>query len=96
MKSKTPLVESIKLKILPVLKKNRIQKAGVFGSCARGKPKKNSDVDVVIEFNGSLLTLIRIERELQKALKRKVDLLTYKGINHHLRGKILSEEIRII
>ena len=96
MKIKTSLIERIKPKILPILRKNRIRKAGVFGSYAQGKPKKTSDIDIVIEFNGSLLTLVRIERELQKALKRKVDLLTYKGINPHIREKILSEEIRIV
>lgn len=96
MKNKTTVLESITSKVIPILKKNKISRAGVFGSYAQGKPKKDSDIDILIEFNGSLLTLVRIERELQKALKRKVDLLTYKGINHHLRDKILSEEIRII
>ena len=34
--------------------------------------------------------------ELEKTLGKKVDLLTYKGINHHLKERILDEEVRII
>jgi len=89
-------IERIKLKALPILKKYGVNKAGIFGSYATGKNKKNSDVDILIEFNGSLLTLVGIEMELKKKLRKKVDLLTYGGINHLLKERILKEEIKII
>jgi hypothetical protein len=89
-------LEDITKKITPFLRKKRIKKAGVFGSHATGKSKKSSDVDILIEFSGSLLDLVRLEIELQKILNRKVDLLTYKGINPLLKKRILEEEIRII
>ena len=82
--------------IKKILKKNGIARAGIYGSYARGDYKKNSDVDILIEFKGSLLNLVRIERELGEKLGKKVDLLTYKGINPLLKKKILEEEIRII
>jgi len=34
--------------------------------------------------------------ELKRILKKKVDLLTYKSINHLIRERILNEEVRII
>jgi len=86
----------LKKKIIPILKKNHIVKAGIFGSYACGEQKKDSDVDILIEFNGSLLTLVRIERELKEGIGKKVDLLTYKGIHPLLKEIILKEEIRII
>ena len=89
-------IERIKSKALPILKKYGVNKAGIFGSYATGKNKKNSDVDILIEFNGSLLTLVGIEMELKKKLRKKVDLLTYGGINHLLKERILKEEIKII
>ena len=89
-------LNSLKKKIILVLKKNHITKAGIFGSYARGDVKKRSDVDILIEFNDSLLTLVRIERELKESLGKKVDLLTYKGIHPLLKERILKEEIRII
>ena len=82
--------------IVKVLKKHGIPKAGIFGSFARGEQKKNSDIDILVEFNGSLFKLSGIELELEKTLRKKVDLLTYNGINHLLRERILKEEVRII
>ena len=83
-------------KIIKVLKKHGVKKAGIFGSYARGEQTKKSDVDILIEFNGSLLDLVGIERELIISLKKKVDLITYRGINHLLKNRILNEEVKII
>ncbi len=89
-------INEIKKKIIKVLKENGIVKAGIFGSYARGEQKKNSDIDILVEFNGSLLDLVGLEMELKKVLKKRVDLLTYGGINHLLKKRILNEEIRIL
>lgn len=89
-------LQKIKPQIKKILKKNKIRKAGIFGSYAKGEQKNNSDVDILIEFNGSLLDLVGIEMELKKKLRKKVDLLTYGGINHLLKERILNEEVRII
>jgi uncharacterized protein len=91
-------IEIIKLKALPLLKKYDVVKAGIFGSYARGDYKKNSDIDMLIEFKGekSLFDLVRLERELNKLLKRDIDLLTYNSINHLLKERILKEEVRIL
>lgn len=89
-------INRIKPKIKRILKKHNIARAGIFGSYARGEQKKDSDIDILIEFKGGLLSLIRLERELRKNLGRKVDLLTYNAINHLLKKRILKEEVRII
>ena len=89
-------ISKIMPKIKKILKKNGVVKAGIFGSYARGEQKKNSDIDILIEFDGSLLDLVRLENELKKNLKKKVDLLTYRAIHPLLRKIILKEEIRII
>ncbi len=89
-------LKKIKPKIKEVLKKNKIKKAGIFGSYVEGEQNKDSDIDILIEFNGSLLKLVRLERELEDKIKIKVDLLTYKSIHPLLKKRILDEEIRII
>ena len=38
----------IQKSILPILKKNNVLKAGIFGSFARGKAKENSDIDLIL------------------------------------------------
>ena len=94
--TKNKEIDKIKQTIVKTLKKYKIKKAGIFGSYVRGEQKKGSDIDIVIEFNDSLLKLVRIERELKEDLRRNVDLLTYNGIHPLLRKRILNEEIRII
>ncbi len=92
-------IQTIKKKIVPLLKKNGVVKAGIFGSYARGEQKKRSDIDILIKVRRkkfSLLDLIGLEMELEQKLGKKVDLLTYKGINPYLKERILDEEVRII
>lgn len=92
-------IEEIKAKIVPVLKKNRVTKAGIFGSYSRGKQKKDSDIDIVVDIddrNMSLLGFIKLIRILEEILKRKVDLVEYSAIKPRIKQKILDEEIRII
>lgn len=92
-------IEEIKKKVVPILKKNKVVRAGIFGSYAKGEQNKNSDVDILIEFNDpkmSLLGIIALELELKKLLGKKVDLLTYNGISPYLKDIILNEEVRII
>ena len=98
-KIKDKEIKKIKSKIIDVLRKNKVVKAGIFGSYARGEEKKNSDIDILIEVKGrkfSLLDLIGLEMALRKKLRKKVDLLTYNGIHPLLKENILNEEVRII
>ncbi|MBU1204081.1 MAG: nucleotidyltransferase domain-containing protein [Nanoarchaeota archaeon] len=89
-------------KIIPTIKKilirNHIKKAGIFGSYAAGNPKKNSDIDILIQppRGTSLIGFVGIKLELEKNLKKKVDLLSYNGINPLLKKQILSREVKII
>jgi uncharacterized protein len=89
-------LDELKNKIREILKKNGIVRAGVFGSYARGEQRKNSDIDILVEFDDSLLKLIKLERELKNEINLKVDLLTYNGIHPLLKKRILNEEVRII
>ena|SRR3989344_1508216 len=97
MKNKSE-IENIKKKIVPLLKKNKVTKAGIFGSYARGEQTKKSDVDILIEVGNTvgLLEFIGIKLLLEERLKRKVDLVEYEGIRKELRKRILREEIPII
>lgn len=99
MQSKKPeTIESLKRKIIPILKKNHVVKAGIFGSYATGEAKKKSDLDILVEIkkNISLLDLIGIELTLKERLNKKVDLIEYNSIHPLLKYRILKEEVRII
>jgi predicted nucleotidyltransferase len=87
----------IKPKIIKVLKKYNIKKAGIFGSYVRGEEKKDSDIDILIEPpKGIGFGFVGIQFELEDKLKRKVDLVTYKYLSPYLKEKILKSEVRII
>ena len=98
MKDDLMEVSEIKRKVLPVLKKVGVKRAGVFGSFARGDYKKDSDVDLLVQVSSgtSLLDFVKIEFELQDVLGRNVELLTYKSLNPLLKKSILSEEVKIL
>jgi uncharacterized protein len=91
-------IANIKEKILPILKENKVSRAGIFGSIARGEQKKNSDVDILIEIkdNRSLTEIIGLKLLLEKALKRKVDLVEYELIRKEIKSNILRDEIKIL
>ena len=95
-KEKTKLQNTIR-QIKPILKRNNIVKAGIFGSYARGEEKKNSDIDILVEPpKGIGFGFVGIQFELEDELKRKVDLLSYRAIHPLLKKRILNEEVRII
>ena len=96
--SKKVRLQKIEGIILPLLKRNSVVQAGIFGSFARGEETKKSDIDVLVKFGKrkSLLDLVRLERELKKATGRKVEVLTYKSIHPLLKERILKEEVRIL
>ncbi len=96
MSKKIEEIEKLKPKIVEILKKNGVKKAGIFGSYARGEQKKDSDIDILVEFDRSLIALAGLELELEKILRKKVDILTYRGINYLLKKRILNEEVRIL
>jgi len=91
-------IEKIKRSVSSILKKGGVKRAGIFGSRARGDAKKNSDVDILVDIkeNISLLQFISLKMELEKKLKRKVDLVEYKCVKPRLMKQIFSEEVRIL
>ena len=92
-------VNQIKKKIVPILKKNKVVRAGIFGSFARGEQKKKSDVDILVDIrneNMSLLDIVKLKILLEKIVKRKVDLIEYENLHPLIKKEALAQELRII
>ena len=77
--------------------KYKIKEIGIFGSFVRGEEDKESDVDIVVEFEEvpGLIKFIEIEEYLSKLLGRKVDLVRKPAIREELKDKILKEVVYI-
>jgi predicted nucleotidyltransferase len=60
----------------------------IFGSFVRGEQNRKSDIDIAIEFDRdsqkSLIDLVRIENELRKIFKRKVDLVIFSSLSSYI------------
>jgi predicted nucleotidyltransferase len=93
-----PSIEKMKPTIVPILIKNDVKRAAVFGSFARGEAKRDSDVDLVIEFKAKkgLFDFIGLQMELEDALGRKVDLVTYHSLSPHFIDDIMREQVPIL
>jgi len=97
VRKKSTALDSIIPKIKEILKKNKVKKAGIFGSYAIGEEEKDSDIDILIEPpKGIGFGFVRIQFELEDKLKKKVDLVSYNGLSPYLRNRILNQEVRII
>ena len=80
-------------KLIDICRQNDVSMVGVFGSMVRGEAKKNSDIDLIVRFakRKSLLSMVRLERELAETLGRKVDLLTEASISPYMRERVMQE-----
>lgn len=83
----------IENKVISILAEYGAQTIGIFGSYARGVQRPDSDLDLLVNFKErkSLLTLVRIERELSESIGIKVDLLTEGAVSPYLIDRIKSE-----
>ena len=89
-------IELPREKIADFCKRNRIRRLSLFGSALKGELRKDSDIDLLVEFHSdemapSLLDLARMERELSKLLGgRRVDLRTPNELSRYFRDEVLS------
>ncbi len=65
----------------------------VFGSVVREEAGESSDIDLLVSFlpGASLLDQAGLMSELGDVLGTKVDIISDRAINHHIRDKILKE-----
>jgi predicted nucleotidyltransferase len=85
---------------LPRLRKQYgIRSLEIFGSYAHGQQKKQSDLDLLIEFDDtvplSLFDIAGIEYELSGLVGIPVDLVERNAIRPALRQRILNEAVSL-
>jgi len=84
----------------PMLRqKFKVRSIGVFGSYLKGKEKKGSDLDILVEFEESaslsLLDFIKLENYLSQVLGVKIDLVEKSVLKPRIGKHILEEAIKI-
>jgi hypothetical protein len=86
-------IKKVLIKNKSLLKRYKVNKIGIFGSCVTGKMKKKSDVDLLVDFDEmiDLFDYVHLSDEIQQMLKTKVDLSTPDAIKPYIKPKILRE-----
>jgi uncharacterized protein len=89
----TSTTEHYRALFTPIFKKYGVKSAALFGSAARGELRKDSDIDLLVEF-GESIDLIDFQfftEELESKAGRHVDVVTPHGIPSQLRAHITPE-----
>lgn len=91
-------LDNIARKSLPILKRNGVTKAFIFGSALYGQDSPSSDIDFLLNYREdvSLLDVAGLKLELEQALNRKVDLISEKYLHHHLKKHIKNDLFSIL
>lgn len=85
--------KNTKSNIEQICKEAGITYLALFGSQARGDQKKNSDVDLLVEFSvtPSLISFIRTKQKFEDVFNRKVDLVTKNALSKHLKPYVTQD-----
>jgi hypothetical protein len=76
------------------LRKLGVRKIGLFGSFVRGEQRRDSDIDLLVEFDPELKTFdnfMELSVFLEQLLERKVEIVTVESLSPHLGPHILQE-----
>lgn len=81
--------------ILAIAKKHGATHVRVFGSVARGEDKQTSDIDLLVKLAAkpSPWFPAGMTNELETLLGRRVEIVTERGLNPHLRKYVLKEAV---
>ena len=75
--------------------KKDIKRVLLFGSYVKGNPRKDSDVDLSIEFYPSakigFFNFIGIKEEIEKFVGKHIDLLTPDALSEYFRKDVLRQ-----
>jgi predicted nucleotidyltransferase len=79
--------------ILEVARRHGAGRVRMFGSCARGQQTPDSDIDLLVELEPGrdLFDLVELKQELEKKLRRRVDVLTEQSLSPYIREEVLRE-----
>lgn len=84
---------------LPALREQYgVRSLGVFGSHVRGEQRRGSDLDLLVEFDDRLLTLVQfiaLEHYLSDLLEVKVDLVERNTLKPTIGRHILNEVVPV-
>lgn len=91
------LLRSKRAQILQIAARHGARKVRVFGSVARGEARRGSDIDFLVEMENdrSLLDHAALILDLERLLKRPVDVASERGLRRSVRRQVLKDAIAL-
>ncbi len=93
MSYRDEIIEKIKRQYPYLSSEFGVKRIGLFGSIAKQTENKESDIDILVEFDRPVgLKFVLLVEYMEKLFGRKVDILTKEGIRN-IRIKKVSSDI---
>lgn len=91
------LLRSKRAKILQIAARHGAREVRVFGSVVRGTARRGSDIDFLVkmEEGRSLLDHAALILDLERLLKRSVDVASERGLRQPVRKEVLKGAIAL-
>ncbi len=80
-------LDELKKRITPVAEKYRLKAVYIFGSYARNEATDDSDVDILVDLEGSIVRgwkMGGVYNDLEECLEKKIDLVTVKTLEDEM------------
>jgi uncharacterized protein len=90
-------LEARRAEVLEIARRHGVTRVMVFGSMARGHPRPDSDLDLLVEVGSdhSPWFPAGLVLDLQELLGRHVDVVTVGALEPRIRGAVLAEAISL-
>jgi predicted nucleotidyltransferase len=93
-------IEQIKELVEPIAQKYELKTLWVFGSYARGEATEESDVDLLMDYTGSIAKtcsgFMSLTDELEQTFNKKVDLLSTDNLFCYTTKRFFSRFMNIV
>ena len=79
-----------------LFQKYHLKELGIFGSVSRGDNSAESDIDIMIDYEGQMgLEFVDLAEELEAILHNKVDLVSIRAIKPKLLSRIKNDLVYV-
>ncbi|MEO0295115.1 MAG: nucleotidyltransferase family protein [candidate division WOR-3 bacterium] len=95
---KNKIIKKLKEHLPEIKSRFKVKEIGVFGSRIKGKAKKRSDIDILVEFekgNKTFDNYMELKFYLENLFGCKVDLVLKSALKEEFKQYILSEVIYV-
>lgn len=91
------LLQSKRSQILQIAARHGARKVRVFGSVARGTARRGSDIDFLVDMEEgrSLLDHAALVLDLERLLKRSVEVASERGLRRLVRKDVLKDAVAL-